>query len=268
MLSDVLDCLAGNFIYPLEGHYRVWNRGPKRQNCLNLFECHSNVKRLSFIFASFGRTVTRLKLCSRWPSLGLFGLPPWLPSPSAPPLSLPPSPPWFSAHLLFAWLLASPPLPCPLALVQLLAGPKQVPADVVPRSRHQPVTTDRQREWERKDRIVLGAQIQSEPGRQKRLTSDESCLSESQLFHLSFQFLSFQFLSFQFLSFQFLSVSFNFCLKKQNCWTLDDLSRANMSHETWHVDLQHAGAFKSKRSKIEATNKRKVAVEKREFNGW
>ena len=92
MLSDILDCLAGNFIYPLEGHYRVWNRGPKRQNCLNLFECHSNVKHLSFIFASFGRTVTRLKLCSRWPSLGLFGLPP---SPSAPPpspLSLPPSP--------------------------------------------------------------------------------------------------------------------------------------------------------------------------------
>ena len=100
--------------------------------------------------------------------------------------------------------------------------------------------------------------LQSEPGRQKRLTSDESCLSESQLFRLSFQVLSFQ----------FLSVSFTFCLKKQNCWTLDDLSRANMSHATWHVDLQHAGAFKSKRSKIEATNKRKVAVEKREFNGW
>ena len=100
--------------------------------------------------------------------------------------------------------------------------------------------------------------LQSEPGRQKRLTSDESCLSESQLFRLSFQVLSFQ----------FLSVSFTFCLKTQNCWTLDDLSRANMSHATWHVDLQHAGAFKSKRSKIEATNKRKVAVEKREFNGW
>ena len=255
MLSDILDCLAGNFIYPLEGHYRVWNRGPKRQNCLNLFECHSNVKHLSFIFASFGRTVTRLKLCSRWPSLGLFGLPP---SPSAPPpspLSLPPSPfppspPPLSTFLLrlFHLLLRLPDFPlisCLPGSLQVLHGHVYLHLRTVylhlcscllVQSKFQLTScqgqgislsrrTDSANENE-KTGLFWGTKcsspLQSEPGRQKRLTSDESCLSESQLFRLSFQVLSFQ----------FLSVSFTFCLKKQNCWTLDDLSRANMSHAT------------------------------------
>ena len=46
----------------------------------------------------------------------------------------------FTFSHLFLWLLASPPTPYPLVLMQLLAGPQQVSADVSPKSRHQPVT--------------------------------------------------------------------------------------------------------------------------------
>ena len=78
--------------------------------------------------------------------------PPFPPSPPPFPPSPPPLSP--SPHLLFLWLFASPPEPCPLvhlpclparllcplAFAQMLAAPKQVAADVAPKSRHQPVT--------------------------------------------------------------------------------------------------------------------------------
>ena len=49
-----------------------------------------------------------------------------------------------------------------------------------------------------------------------------------------------------FFSVSFCSVHSWFQFFEEQNWTLDDLSKANMSHTTWHVDLQHGGSDKWK----------------------